>query len=789
MKKTMSKVISAILCTILTFSSVSVLAIDTTKFTSSDKSISGFYLVGSEEVCGDDWNYRTPYENIESMTKVSDDTYTQTFTNIKSSIGQEYNVYQFKVVYLNEEGEATWHPGGMDNSTNVKVKEDNSTLVFTFKLLSSSPTQEGEYPEAVECRVIPPAKVKPSEPTDNTPTEIKDPIYDSDTETSQYSYVYFGHYPQSEILGDDLSDEIINANYNKYGVTIVNQQQVVKMDNEYGTHYFLVEPIKWKVLKLDSNYMLLQTNSIIDHGIPYYCEDEKSWKTSYLRSWLNGYGSTFNKDNYDCSKDSFSSFQGSAFSEDEYDICQLLDINNNNIQTSDYVIIPDSKIITNNEYGYGSDYTRKMKSTDYADACKPYNKNLYVYEDYYSNSWNLMDEYSVDSEGEVQNYRYYFYGWEYRLYDYSGISPIVKILVDSDQYYTSKPELKMGKDIGSASVNLKYDSIMYDGTPKIPSVTVTENGETLEENVDYTVKYSDNTKAGTAKVTVSGCGNYYGDIEKTFEITRKEQTISRVEDSYKLTYGDKPFRLNALTSGDGAITYQSSDENVVIAAPKTGKITIKGVGTTTVTVKAAQTDNYSEAVKEIKMIVKPQKVSGVSQKSASKNSVSINWSKLNGVSGYEIYRYNPDYEEYRLAKTVSGNITNSTITGLSSGKIYKFKIRAFVNGTTKTYGAFSSEFNAFTKPGATIVKKFKYKKGARARIEAKFKKISCTGYQVKFAKKKSFKGAKTYKTTSPKYSIMINSGKRWYVKVRPYLTCNGKTYYGSWSGKKSVKTK
>lgn len=601
---------------------------------------------------------------------------------------------------------------------------------------------------------------------------IANPVYDSDTGTSVYSYVYFGHYPQSEIKGDDLSDEIVNANYNKYGVAIVNNNQYWRVEKDSVNHYFITEPIKWRVLNIDNNYMTLMCDSIMDYYY-YYNENSNSWKTSKLRSWLNGYTPDKNSNTADFSK-KFQSFKDVAFTEDEYDICQLNRVIIGDVFTDDYVILPSESDITSNEFGFyentESSSTRKLTTSNYGDY-----KDYDVY-----NYWKLICYYQVYNSGEIGDL---YYNSTY------GIVPMVKILVNSDQYYTSKPELKIGKDIGSASVNLKYDSIMYDGKPKTPSVTVTENSETLEENVDYTVKYSDNTKAGTAKVTVSGCGNYYGDIEKTFEITRKEQTISRVEDSYKLTYGDKPFRLNALTSGDGAITYQSSDENVVIAAPKTGKITIKGVGTTTVTVRAAQTDNYSEAVKEIKMIVKPQKVSGVSQKSASKNSVGINWSILNGVSGYEIYRYNPDYEEYRLAKTISGNISNSTITGLSSGKIYKFKIRAFVNGTTKTYGAFSSELKAATKPGATIVKKFKFKKGARARIEAKFKKISCTGYQVKFAKKKSFKGAKTYKTTSPKYSIMINSGKRWYVKVRPYLTCNGKTYYGSWSGKKSVKTK
>ena len=314
---------------------------------------------------------------------------------------------------------------------------------------------------------------------------IANPAYDSDTKSSIYSYVYFGHYPQSEIKGDDLTENIINANYNAYGVAIVNNKQVcIKNDR-----YFFIEPIKWKVLNIDKNFMLLQTEKIIDHGINYEYGTGNKWKISFLRSWLNGYSANANIDAKDCSGDIFSSFKGCAFFEEEYDTCQLIDTE----MTSDYIVLPDEKMIINEQYGFENNYawygidpsvTRQMQTTDFAAASaedSPYSYDL--------NGWYLIDNY-VNHNGETHDF--------YSIY---GIAPIVKILVDSDQYYTSKPELKMGKDISVASVNLKYDSIMYDGTPKTPSVTVTENNETLEEDVDYTVKYSDNTKAGNKKRT------------------------------------------------------------------------------------------------------------------------------------------------------------------------------------------------------------------------------------------------------------------------------------------------
>ncbi|MBQ8278238.1 MAG: InlB B-repeat-containing protein [Roseburia sp.] len=51
-----------------------------------------------------------------------------------------------------------------------------------------------------------------------------------------------------------------------------------------------------------------------------------------------------------------------------------------------------------------------------------------------------------------------------------------------------------------------------------PNLHVYSHKTLLQEKVDYTVKYKNNTKAGTATVTITGKGNYAGTIEKTFTI-------------------------------------------------------------------------------------------------------------------------------------------------------------------------------------------------------------------------------------------------------------------------------
>ena len=63
-----------------------------------------------------------------------------------------------------------------------------------------------------------------------------------------------------------------------------------------------------------------------------------------------------------------------------------------------------------------------------------------------------------------------------------------------------------------------YETYTYDGTQKKPEVTVTLGAQTLRNGTDYEVRYSNNTDAGTATVTVVGKGYYSGSKSATFRI-------------------------------------------------------------------------------------------------------------------------------------------------------------------------------------------------------------------------------------------------------------------------------
>lgn len=80
-------------------------------------------------------------------------------------------------------------------------------------------------------------------------------------------------------------------------------------------------------------------------------------------------------------------------------------------------------------------------------------------------------------------------------------------------------------------------------------------------------------------------------------------------------------------------------------------------------------------------------------------------------------------------------------------------------------------------------------KGKKAKITVK-KAASVTGYQIQYGTKKNFKGAKAVNTKATTKTVSkLAKNKKYYVRVRTYKTVDGKTYYSSWSGAKTVTIK
>lgn len=93
-------------------------------------------------------------------------------------------------------------------------------------------------------------------------------------------------------------------------------------------------------------------------------------------------------------------------------------------------------------------------------------------------------------------------------------------------------------------------------TPKVELINP-NTGKSLTEGTDYTVQYADNTDAGTAKVTVTGIGNYTGTAAAEFNIYETEQyelSEAQIKALSKRKVSIQSGRINFARNENGTVT-------------------------------------------------------------------------------------------------------------------------------------------------------------------------------------------------------------------------------------------
>ena len=261
-------------------------------------------------------------------------------------------------------------------------------------------------------------------------------------------------------------------------------------------------------------------------------------------------------------------------------------------------------------------------------------------------------------------------------------------------------------DIFKAAVTLAQTDYTYDGKPKTPAVTVELDGRTLVLDTDYTLTYSDNISAGTAKVTVTGKGNYYGSKTVNFTITKPVESdptpnpnpdptpepgpdpdpnptvsITCKKTLYRVAYGTKPFQINA--SSNSRMTFTSSNPKIVVVDVNTGKVTVKNTGVATITIKSGN------VTRRVTIKVRPKKISVKSAKTAKGRKLTVKWAKDKMASGYQV-QVSTDKKFKKNVKSKKLTKTSYTFTKLKTGKKYYVKIRSYKkSGKEMLYGTWS----------------------------------------------------------------------------------------------------
>lgn len=330
---------------------------------------------------------------------------------------------------------------------------------------------------------------------------------------------------------------------------------------------------------------------------------------------------------------------------------------------------------------------------------------------------------------------------------------------------------------------------------KIDAVTYyTENGVVKYDIDDTYVPYKFDTSAfkvenadvtsGSAKVTVPTLPEAY-DAEYAAEGltnvsvengTLKYNATGVKPGQYTLNVTDKsskyaPFSTSFTLTTDNVVAAYNND----VKAPAL------------VAAKDVQADDFANFVKNIQKV----SVNGKEYAASGKGAV-----KLINADGTLVTTADALKAEgtYNIVVTATGY--NKTLEFTYTNKSDTTATKPS-DATTATKPAATT---TATKPAVKPVKKVTVKKQT-AKVKAGKKKLTVTwkkdknvsGYQIKIATKKNFKGAKTYTVKSYKtYKKVIKklkANKKYFVKVRAYKTVGKSKVYGAYSAVRSCKVK
>lgn len=329
--------------------------------------------------------------------------------------------------------------------------------------------------------------------------------------------------------------------------------------------------------------------------------------------------------------------------------------------------------------------------------------------------------------------------------------------IDAVTYYTENGVVKY--DIDDTYVPYKFDTSAF----KV-------------ENSDVT--------SGSAKVTVPTLPEAYDAeyaVEGLTNVSVENGTLK-----YNAT-GVKPgqYTLNVTDKSSKYVPFSTSftltTDNVVAAYNNDVK------APALVAAKDVQADDFANFVKNIQKV----SVNGKEYAASGKGAVKL---------------INADGTLVTTADALKAEGTyNIVVTATGYNKTLEF---TYTNKSDTT-ATKPSDATAATKPAATTtatkpavkpVKKVTVKKQT-AKVKAGKKKLTVTwkkdknvsGYQIKIATKKNFKGAKTYTVKSYKtYKKVIKklkANKKYFVKVRAYKTVGKSKVYGAYSAVRSCKVK
>ena len=339
---------------------------------------------------------------------------------------------------------------------------------------------------------MPQKEVKAASVTLQNPRIVKDDSMKAGQKVT-WDCIWFGSYPQREVVADAASYNAIQKDYYNPQTDIIeeaalfqkletasgwNDNEIVLDGNKYrrmkqedaihstsdsasgayyrwkdstSWHYFRYEPIKWRVLSTAGGQAFLLSDMALDDQMYNNNDASVTWETSNMRSWLNGYGAETNEPKIDYRSNSF--LQDAFSSAGQQAICTTEVENADNLEygteggnnTKDKIFLLSEQEVYGTKagsYGFAEAYdtydeARGRKSSTYAKA-----KGVWGYygdgAGYDGNCWWWLRTPGdhADITMKVSNYGYVDrFGFNVIINDY-GVCPALNLNLSSSDLWS-----------------------------------------------------------------------------------------------------------------------------------------------------------------------------------------------------------------------------------------------------------------------------------------------------------------------------------------------------------------